>query len=127
MAPLVPDCTPVGNGDGTGSTASVAAVNDCANGLGFAGRLKFSEVEPLRAVGAELFPPPVKLNDGVLVAFGGGAAFAFDVASEVVVAAAVGASVAKLGAAFGCVAPSSGFVNGANGVLDALGGSGSVF
>ena len=71
--------------------------------------------------------PAVKLNDGVLLVFGGDAAFAVEGASEVDVVVAAGTSVAKLGAACDCFAPSSGFVNSANGELDILAGSGSAF
>ena len=108
------------------SAASVAAVNDCANGLGFAGRLKFSEVDPLRADAVESLLG-VKLNDGVLEVFGGDAAFALElevgeVASEVV----VGASGLKLGGVCDCFVLSSGLAN-VNGLLDLAGSLSGAF
>lgn len=109
------------------SAESVAAVNDCANGLGFAGRLKFSEVDPLRADAVDSLLG-VKLNDGVLEVLGGDAAFALElevgeVASEVV----VGASGLKLGgAACDCFVLSSGLAN-VNGLLDLAGSLSGAF
>jgi hypothetical protein len=97
------------------SAASVAAVYDWANGLGFAGRLKFSEVDPLLADTVELVLGE-KLFDGVLAGLGGGVGFALEVASEVI----AGASGVKLGAAWGCFALSSGFAN-ENGLVSLAG------
>jgi hypothetical protein len=98
------------------------AVYDCANGLGFAGLLRFSEPDPLRADAVESLLG-AKLNDGVFAGLGGGESDALNVASEVV----VGAWGKKLGAVFDCFVPSSGFANanGANEVLGALTTSGS--
>jgi hypothetical protein len=105
----------------TVSNASMPAVYDWANGLGLAGLLRFSEPDPLRAdvvVVESLLG--VKLNDGVLAGFGGGGSGALEDASEDVV---VGAWGKKLGVAFCCFVPSSGFANGANEVLGALAAS----
>jgi hypothetical protein len=106
----------------TVSNASMPAVYDCANGLGFAGLLRFSEPDPLRADAVESLLG-AKLNDGVFAGLGGGESDALNVASEVV----VGAWGKKLGAVFDCFVPSSGFANanGANEVLGALTTSGS--
>jgi hypothetical protein len=104
----------------------VAAVNDWANGLGFAGRLKFSEVDPLRGDAGESLLG-VKLNDGVLEGFGGEAGFAMELegAGEVASEVEVGASGLKLGAACGCFALSSGFakVNGLLAFADCVSGA----
>jgi hypothetical protein len=100
----------------TVSNASMPAVYDWANGLGFAGLLRFSEPDPLRADAVVESLLGVKLNDGVLAGFGGGRSGALDGASEVV----VDVWGKKLGVASGCFVPSSGFANGANDVLGAL-------
>lgn len=95
------------------SVASLPAVNDCASGLGCAGRLKLSEPEPLRAEAADSLLG-VKLKDGVLPGLAGGAWSVFEGGTEVV----FGVSRAKLGGALDCVAPSAGFPNEPNDAPD---------
>jgi hypothetical protein len=117
---LFSDGAVVWNVGWTVSNASMPAVYDWANGLGFAGLLRFSDTDPLRADAVVESLLGVKLNDGVLAGFGGGGSGALEDASEVVV---VGAWGKKLGVAFCCFVPSSGFANGANEVLGALAAS----